>query len=102
MSCTAICRPRYSFHALQDGRCGGSAIAIKRHAVAGGDRTPRTLHLTLAGAMLKLQHRFRNPIEPAGRTAGLTGRHHATPSVDRLAALADLAAGKSREVMNQD
>src|SRR5215471_11805816 len=100
--CSARCRRLGSFHALQDGSGGSAAVTVQSHAVARGDRPPCALHLAVTGAMLQLKYRLGDAVEAACRPTRLTGRHHAAPGVDGLAAFADLALRKSREIMILD
>ena len=59
-------REASSFHPLQNGGRRRAAVAIHRHAVAGGDRKPRAGDLPRAGAMLQLQDRLGDAVQAAG------------------------------------
>jgi len=72
-------------------------VADRVAAVPADQRHLRVLDLPVTGPMLKLKHGFGHSIEAASRATRLTCRHHAAPSIDRFALLADVAARKARQ-----
>src|SRR5262249_60956605 len=82
---------------LKPGGGRGPAIAIERHAISGRHREPCALDLARAGAMLQLQHRFRDSIQSASGASRLAGAEHPAPGIEGKPSLADVAAREARK-----
>src|SRR5262249_21504463 len=79
-----------------------AAIGIWRHAMSVRHRESGALDLPRAGAMLQLQHRFRDSIQSPGGASRLAGGEHPAPGVEGKSPLADVAAREARKIVARD